>query len=165
MPKLETPLRRSARRHATTAPRPSPPPRSRLGRFLATADVRKVFGEPVVHGDATVIPAAEVASAFGIGVGSGRGGDPAGEGGGGGGGGGGTTFARAGGGGGRPPDRRAGGAGLRLEQARPRRPHRRRLRRSPACSAGCRPEQGAASGCGPAGARPRARPSTNIASP
>jgi Sporulation protein YtfJ (Spore_YtfJ) len=65
-----------------------------LGRFLATADVHKVFGEAVVHGDTTIIPAAEVAAAFGMGVGSGRGGDPSGDGGGGGGGGGGTTFAR-----------------------------------------------------------------------
>jgi uncharacterized spore protein YtfJ len=92
-------------------PKPEPPPSApdhrndgtpafaaaevTLGRFLATADVRKVYGEPVVHGDVTVIPAAEVTAAFGLGFGSGRGGDAKGEGGGGGGGGGGTTYARA----------------------------------------------------------------------
>lgn len=68
--------------------------------MLAAADVTRVYGEPVRHGDAILIPAAEVLAAAGFGLGSGSGvrpdrdGVPT-RGGGGGGGGGGRTFARA----------------------------------------------------------------------
>ncbi len=59
--------------------------------FLETADVSKVYGEPVVHDDKVIIPAAEIVT--GMGFGAGYGGDNQGDGGGGGGGGG-KSFAR-----------------------------------------------------------------------
>jgi uncharacterized spore protein YtfJ len=66
-----------------------------IGEFLAAADVRVVYGEPIQHDDTTIIPTAEVLSALGFGVASGSGADtkehpdkPAVAGGGGGGGGG-----------------------------------------------------------------------------
>ena len=68
------------------------------GKFLGIADAGKVFGEPVRQGETTIVPAAEVISAAGFGIGFGRGSDageePSHEGGGGGGGGGGTVQAR-----------------------------------------------------------------------
>ena len=62
--------------------------------FLETADVSKVYGEPIVHADTMIIPAAEVLAVAGFGAGYGSGGaeDSSGEGGGGGGGG--KTFSR-----------------------------------------------------------------------
>lgn len=69
-----------------------------LDRFLEVADVDTVFGEPIRHGDTTIIPAAEVLTGMGFGSGFGRGSDssdkPKREGGGGGGGGGGSVLAR-----------------------------------------------------------------------
>ena len=67
-----------------------------LETFLETADVNKVYAEPVVHGDTVIIPAAEVVAGMGFGAGYGAGGplDEDGGGSGGGGGGGGKTFAR-----------------------------------------------------------------------
>jgi uncharacterized spore protein YtfJ len=64
--------------------------------------VGAVYGEPIQHGETLIIPAAEVLSGVGFGVGfggaettsSGEGGVPVGESGGGGGGGGGRVFAR-----------------------------------------------------------------------
>jgi uncharacterized spore protein YtfJ len=66
-----------------------------LEQFLETADVDRVYGEPIRHGDTLIIPAAEVLVGMGFGMGYG-GGNEAGQsvGGGGGGGGGGRTFAR-----------------------------------------------------------------------
>lgn len=43
-----------------------------LGDFLDSASVDRVYGEPVVHGETLVIPAAEIVAALGFGVGSGR---------------------------------------------------------------------------------------------
>ena len=62
--------------------------------FIDTADVSKVYGEPVQHEDALIIPAAEVMAVAGFGAGYGSGGpeDVGGEGGGAGGGG--RTFSR-----------------------------------------------------------------------
>jgi len=69
-----------------------------LDRFLAVADVGKVFSEPIREGETTIIPAAEVMTGMGFGHGFGRGSDAQGEeehrGGGGGGGGGGSAWAR-----------------------------------------------------------------------
>ncbi len=63
--------------------------------FLETADVSRVYAEPIEHGDTKIIPAAEVVAAMGFGAGFGSGGsDDEGNGTGGGGGGGGQTFAR-----------------------------------------------------------------------
>jgi uncharacterized spore protein YtfJ len=69
---------------------------STLERFLDTADVKRVYGEPIQHGDTVVIPTAEVLAGLGFGAGYGIGTGPqgAGEGGGGGGGGGGRTLSR-----------------------------------------------------------------------
>jgi len=67
-----------------------------MDNFLATADVESVYGEPILHGDSLIIPAAEVVAVMGFGVGSG-GGEEKGEhkeGGGRGGGGGGRVFSR-----------------------------------------------------------------------
>ena len=71
-----------------------------MERFLASADVAKVYATPIAHGDRLLIPAAEVVTAAGFGMGSGRGegavrADHARRGGGGGGGGGGTALARS----------------------------------------------------------------------
>lgn len=66
-----------------------------LARFLDTADVKHVYGEPVQHGDTVVIPTAEVLTGLGFGAGYGTGTSEEGEGGsGGGGGGGGRTLTR-----------------------------------------------------------------------
>jgi uncharacterized spore protein YtfJ len=62
--------------------------------FIATADVSKVYGEPVKHENTLIIPSAEVVAFAGFGAGYGTGGpeDAGGEGGGAGGGG--HTFSR-----------------------------------------------------------------------
>jgi uncharacterized spore protein YtfJ len=67
-----------------------------LERLIAAADVTKVYGEPIRHGDRLLLPAAEVLAVAGIGMGSGSGIDSRTRrrGGGGGGGGGGRTLAR-----------------------------------------------------------------------
>jgi uncharacterized spore protein YtfJ len=76
-----------------------------IERFLDTASVDLVYGDPVEHGDTLIIPTAEILAGLGFGVGSGSGsagkhdeedGEEGGEGygEGGGGGGGGRTFAR-----------------------------------------------------------------------
>jgi uncharacterized spore protein YtfJ len=70
---------------------------STLDTFLAAASVDSVYGEPVQYGETLVIPAAEVVSFLGFGVGAGSGGGPSDDEGGGGSGGGGS----GGGGGGR----------------------------------------------------------------
>lgn len=62
--------------------------------FLETADVSRVYGEPVQHENTLIIPAAEVVAGLGFGAGYGSGGPEEAAGGGGGGGGGGKTFAR-----------------------------------------------------------------------
>jgi uncharacterized spore protein YtfJ len=81
--------------------------------FIETANVNSVYGEPTLHGDTLIIPAAEVLAAIGFGAGFGGGigsngideetndeenneksNSGSGSGGGGGGGGGGRTFAR-----------------------------------------------------------------------
>jgi uncharacterized spore protein YtfJ len=67
---------------------------STLERFLDTADVKHVYGEPIQHGDTVVIPTAEVLTGLGFGAGSGFGTGGEGEGSGGGGGGGGRTLSR-----------------------------------------------------------------------
>lgn len=69
-------------------------------KLISSADVSKVYGEPIRNGDTLLLPAAEILSiaGFGIGSGSGVGRDREGKrqrGGGGGGGGGGHTFARS----------------------------------------------------------------------
>ena len=70
-----------------------------MNRFLDTASVDAVYGQAVKDGDNLIIPAAEVFSfaGFGVGMGYGSGGQekaPFEKGGGGGGGGGGQTFSR-----------------------------------------------------------------------
>ena len=62
--------------------------------FIETADVSKVYGEPIIHEETMIIPAAEVLAFAGFGAGYGSGGpeDTGGEGGGAGGGG--RTFSR-----------------------------------------------------------------------
>ena len=42
-----------------------------MEEFLAAADVRVVYGEPILHEDTMIIPTAEVLCALGFGVGSG----------------------------------------------------------------------------------------------
>jgi uncharacterized spore protein YtfJ len=81
------------------------PPVERVGRvmekLLDTADVAKVYGEPITHGQLLLIPAAEVVAVAGLGMGSGgavgfvREQGQRSRGSGGGGGGGGRTFARS----------------------------------------------------------------------
>jgi len=44
-----------------------------MEEFLAAADVRVVYGEPIQHDDTTIIPTAEVLCGLGFGVGSGSG--------------------------------------------------------------------------------------------
>jgi uncharacterized spore protein YtfJ len=67
-----------------------------MERFLASADVAKVYAPPIAHGDRLLIPAAEVFAAAGFGMGSGTGQvGAARRGGGSGGGGGGSTLARS----------------------------------------------------------------------
>jgi uncharacterized spore protein YtfJ len=46
-----------------------------MEEFLSAADVRVVYGEPIQHGDTTIIPTAEVLCGLGFGVGSGSGTD------------------------------------------------------------------------------------------
>ncbi len=68
-----------------------------IDHFLETADQRRVFGEPIQHGDHIIIPASEVMAGMAFGVGSGGMMRPQEEHGGGfgtGGGGGGNTFSR-----------------------------------------------------------------------
>ncbi len=67
-----------------------------LERLIAAADVAKVYGEPIRHGDRLLLPAAEVLAVAGFGEGSGSGVDTRTRrrGGGGGRGGGGRTLAR-----------------------------------------------------------------------
>jgi len=62
--------------------------------FIETADVSRVYGEPILHEETMIIPAAEVLAVAGFGAGYGAGGpqDSGGEGGGAGGGG--KTFSR-----------------------------------------------------------------------
>jgi uncharacterized spore protein YtfJ len=71
---------------------------STLEAFIETADVSRVYAEPVQNGEITLIPAAEVlvGLGFGMGYGFGQGADEedSGSGGGGGGGGGGRTLSR-----------------------------------------------------------------------
>ena len=62
---------------------------STMNTFVRTAHVDHVYGEPVQHGDTTIIPAAEVLVGMGFAAGFGSGEDETGDGGGGGGGGGG----------------------------------------------------------------------------
>lgn len=44
-----------------------------MEEFLAAADVRVVYGEPIMHDDTMIIPTAEVLCGLGFGVGSGSG--------------------------------------------------------------------------------------------
>lgn len=44
-----------------------------MEEFLAAADVRVVYGEPILHEDTMIIPTAEVLCGLGFGVGSGSG--------------------------------------------------------------------------------------------
>lgn len=44
-----------------------------MEEFLAAADVRVVYGEPIMHEDTMIIPTAEVLCGLGFGVGSGTG--------------------------------------------------------------------------------------------
>ena len=44
-----------------------------MEEVLAAADVRAVYGEPIQHGDTTIIPTAEILSGLAFGVGSGGG--------------------------------------------------------------------------------------------
>jgi len=44
-----------------------------MERFLAAADVEAVYGDPVQHGETMIIPAAEVLSGMGFGIGFGIG--------------------------------------------------------------------------------------------
>jgi uncharacterized spore protein YtfJ len=47
-----------------------------MEEFLAAADVRVVYGEPIQHEDTMIIPTAEVLCGLGFGVGSGSGTSP-----------------------------------------------------------------------------------------
>jgi len=62
--------------------------------FIETADVSRVYGEPIVHEETMIIPAAEVVALAGFGAGYGSGGPEDANGEGGGAGGGGKTFSR-----------------------------------------------------------------------
>ena len=62
--------------------------------FIETADVSKVYGEPIKHEDTLILPAAEVLAVAGFGAGYGSGGPEDVGGAGGGAGGGGRTFSR-----------------------------------------------------------------------
>jgi uncharacterized spore protein YtfJ len=44
-----------------------------VGKALSHADVHTVFGDPVTHGDLTIIPVARVTANYGFGAGSGQG--------------------------------------------------------------------------------------------
>jgi uncharacterized spore protein YtfJ len=67
-----------------------------LEKFIQTADVNAVYGQPIQSGEMLIIPAAEVLCGMGFGVGAGSGPESDGHAapGGGGGGGGGRTFSR-----------------------------------------------------------------------
>jgi uncharacterized spore protein YtfJ len=66
-----------------------------LATFMETADVNRVYAQPIEHGGRIIIPAAEVVAGMGFGAGYGAGGQLDEDGGGGGGGGGGgKAFAR-----------------------------------------------------------------------
>ena len=65
-----------------------------MDTLIATADVSKVYGEPIAHEETMIIPAAEVLAVAGFGAGYGSGGQEDASGEGGGGGGGGHTFSR-----------------------------------------------------------------------
>lgn len=65
-----------------------------LETFIATADVSKVYGDPIAHEETLIIPAAEVLAVAGFGAGYGSGGPEEAGGEGGGAGGGGRTFSR-----------------------------------------------------------------------
>src|SRR4051812_8409872 len=67
-----------------------------MERFLEAADVSAVYGEPMTYGDTVVVPAAEILSfmGFGLGYGGSSGPDREGSGMGGGGGGGGRIMSR-----------------------------------------------------------------------
>lgn len=67
---------------------------SSMENFIAVADVKRVYGQPVQHGETIVIPAAEVVAGMGFGAGYGAGGPDDANGVGGGGGGGGKALAR-----------------------------------------------------------------------
>lgn len=67
-----------------------------LDKFIATADVEVVYGEPIQHGETVIVPTAEVLAGlgFGLGYGSGSSEDEGSTGRGGGGGGGGRVLSR-----------------------------------------------------------------------
>jgi uncharacterized spore protein YtfJ len=65
-----------------------------MENLIKTANVSRVYGEPIVHEDTLIIPAAEVLAAAGFGAGYGQGGPEEAGGAGGGAGGGGRTFSR-----------------------------------------------------------------------
>lgn len=65
-----------------------------MEQFLQSADVKAVYGEPILQGDTLIIPTAEVLNGMGFGVGSGGGGENGSGGSGGGGGGGGRVLSR-----------------------------------------------------------------------
>jgi len=44
-----------------------------MEKFIATADVEKVYGKPIKSGDTLIVPTAEILCAMGFGVGSGSG--------------------------------------------------------------------------------------------
>lgn len=44
-----------------------------MDKFIATADVEKVYGKPIKSGDTLIVPTAEILCAMGFGVGSGSG--------------------------------------------------------------------------------------------
>jgi uncharacterized spore protein YtfJ len=44
-----------------------------LDKFIATADVEKVYGKPIKNGDTLIVPTAEILCGMGFGVGSGSG--------------------------------------------------------------------------------------------
>jgi uncharacterized spore protein YtfJ len=67
---------------------------SSMENFIAVADVKRVYGQPVQHGETIIIPAAEVVAGMGFGAGYGAGGPDDTNGVGGGGGGGGKALAR-----------------------------------------------------------------------
>ena len=76
------------------------PIQTTMHEFLKAADVRAVYGDPIEHGESLIIPAAEVLSGMGFGLGVGGGESPGEEGekgdsgAGSGGGGGGRVFSR-----------------------------------------------------------------------
>ncbi len=67
---------------------------STMDKFLSAADVERVYGAPIQHGDYMVIPTAEIVGGMGFGVGSGGASGEQGNGSGSGGGGGGNVFSR-----------------------------------------------------------------------